>query len=543
MIVPRLTPAGRVGARPLAAWLPGLVALILCARPSAAPAQTIDTILVYNQNIFDAQQVELFGFTARLANALHITTRAAVIRRTLLVESGEAYDSARVAESERALRALGVFRFVALDTMRVRDRLALLVATADGWSTKPQVSFSSSGGDELWEVGLVEENFLGLASTFVGLYRNTPDRSELELQYVSPHFITRRATLGVQLLDRSDGHRTSWRYGVPFYKTAARYSLETEGVTANERVLLFRDGMSRDTVRQVLRFGVKAGMALRATSRSYLRLWLKAEWRREDYGPQGAVLPYSAFGALGGGVELGRARYRILRQFNTYARREDINLSSSLVLGIWVAPSAWGYGSRGGAGPEFRGQLAAVWPRGFAALRASGRGIYTGAGLDSGRARLSITVADQNLPRQTWILHVEGAVAQRPRPGGEFDLYEERAGPRLFRAHALTGTRMVWGAVENRILVADNALGLLGIGLAPFFEVGATWFINDDPLAWYADVQDEKPRWGGNVGLALRLGPTRAARAFANEFSFGYRFGDALREGHWALTVRKGFIF
>jgi hypothetical protein len=102
---------------------------------------------------------------------------------------------------------------------------------------------------------------------------------------------------------------------------------------------------------------------------------------------------------------------------------------------------------------------------------------------------------------------------------------------------------MVWGTLENRIVVADNVMGLLGIGLAPFVDVGATWFVNDDPEAWYTDVGDQEPRWGGNVGLALRLGPTRAARAVANEIAFGYRFGEALREGRWGLSIRKGYSF
>lgn len=520
----------------MAGWLTVACALAPCAPvPGAAQAAppTVDTILVYNGNIFDPEQVELFGFSAKLVNALHITTRASVIRRTLLIEPGDPYDSARVAESERALRALSVFRFVAVDTARVRDRLALLVATADGWSTKPQFSFSSSGGDESWEVGLVEENFLGLASTFVGLYRDTPDRRELELQYVSPHVFRRHATLLVQLLERSDGHRVLWHYGVPFYATATRRSLVTSGETADERVLVFRDGVLETALaRQALRFEVTAGMALHASSRSYTRLWLSAAWRREDYGAQGTALPYSVFGAVGAGIELGRSRYRILRQFNTYARREDVNISRSFRVGLWAAPAAWGYGGgRAGVGPEVTARAGAAWHRGFAAARVSGTGVFTGAGLDSGRVRASLTLADQNLPRQTWILHVEGAAAERPRPGGEFDLWEERAGPRLFAAHALSGTRMFWGTLEDRILVAPDVMGLMGIGLAPFIDVGGAWYT------------DEDPRWGGNVGLALRLGPTRAARSDVNEISFGYRFGEARMGGRWALSIRKGYAF
>ncbi len=92
-------------------------------RASRGPlaAQTIDTIVVENRNIFEP----LGGsprLLARVGDALHVRTRPWVIRRTLLFDQGDRYDSAQVLESERALRGLGVFRNVELDTARVDGR-------------------------------------------------------------------------------------------------------------------------------------------------------------------------------------------------------------------------------------------------------------------------------------------------------------------------------------------------------------------------------------------------------------------------------------
>lgn len=489
---------------------------------------TLDTVIVRNSNIFDDEQAQYFGFMAKLTNSLHIRTRAAVIRRTLLIQAGDAYDSARVAESERAVRSLGVFRNVQVDTGRVGDRLALVVATADGWSTQPQANFSSVGGDQTWEVGIVEQNFLGFATTVAMLFRGTPDRRELELQYVSPKFLFRRAGLLAQYIDRSDGQRAVWRYGMPFYRTAARWALVTDGEVADGRVLVFRDDRLYASLwRRALRFGVTAGVALRATNRDYTRFWLGALWRREDIGLVAATLPRSVFGTVGMGVDVGHVRFLVARHLNSYARREDVNVSQSLRVGVWAA--ALGYpAARAGLAPDIRGQLSSVWRSGFATLRANGHGVYTDAGLDSGRARASVTVVDQRLPRQTWALFAEGGLAQRPREGTEFDLWLERSGPRFFRAHYFTGTRMWWVMLENRILVSEEFGGLVGVGLAPFVEWGG---------AWYAD---ESPRLGGSAGLALRLGPTRAVGGDATEISVGVRFGPGI-EGKWALTFRRGF--
>ena len=207
-----------------------------------SPATTIDTIIVVNRNVFDLQEGDAPGFIARLANRLHARTRAGVIRGTLLVNPGDRYDSARVAESERALRNLSVFSRVRIDTTRLDGRLALRVATTDGWSTKPQLGYSSAGGDVSWLAGLVEDNLLGTATSLAAVYNRTPDRGVFSLGYLNPHFFSRRVHLQGLYKGKTDGKQGTWLFGVPFYETAARRALTVVGEAASERILVFRDG-------------------------------------------------------------------------------------------------------------------------------------------------------------------------------------------------------------------------------------------------------------------------------------------------------------
>lgn len=491
----------------------GLLALLVSAAP-----QTIDTIVVDNRNVFD-QANDGPGFVARLANALHIRTRASVIRRSLLVAPGQLYDSARVAESERALRALGVFRYVRVDTTRLgageEGPLALKVVTADGWSSKPQANYSTAGGDQTWEVGFIEENFLGTASQLAVSYGQTPDRRRLDFQYLNPHFFVPRANLLLRYGDFSDGRKGAWQVGVPFYQTAARGALLTYGESGRERVLTFRDGVQvADSQRRVLRVGVTGGVALHATTRDFVRLWLGAEWRREDFAlATTAPFPRSTFVSGRLAIDIGHVRFRVLEHVNSYARREDVDVSQWLRLGSIV---------ESGVGYEIRGQVSAVWRGGFALLHAEAMG------LDSTRTRARLTVVSQNLPRQTMIAHVEGGALRRTKAGSEFDLWFDQRGPRLYGAHAFTGTRMTWLVFEDRILVVDDLWGMVGLGIAPFVDYGG---------AWYAD---EPARLGGDAGLALRFGPTRAVHGDAGELAVGYRFGIGTG---WAIALRKGFSF
>ena len=512
-----------------------VLALTLLGVCPSAPlaAQTIDTIVVVRHNVYDRKQ-NAPRVVAGVGNALHITTHAWVVRRALLIKPGDAYDSAKVAESERALRGLTIFRAVRIDTVHVDGRLALRVETDDAWSTIPDFDYASVAGDVMWAAAFTEANLMGTGTALTGRYEKTPDRHSLSVGYTSTGVLGRRTAFSGQYKTISDGRSGNWSVGVPFYETVAPRSLTTDGTAAKERVLRFRDGVLADSLQhRELRLGLSGGVALGATPVSYARLWFGAAWRREDFALASTLpFPRSRFGTVGAGIEMKRVRFQVLENFNSFARQEDVDLSQKLRLGLWAAPRAWGYGpGRAGVGPEVSGQLSSIWHGGFAVLRAQAGGVLTGAGVDSGRVIGSVTVASQNLPRQSLILHLEGGMLRGPKAGDEFDLWRDNKGPRLFGAHAFTATRMMWIALEDRVVVKDEVWGLFGVGLAPFLDYGGAWY------------PDEPARLGGNVGLALRLGPTRLTITDVGQFALGYRFGKGFSGRHWAFTAAGNIAY
>lgn len=514
--------------------LSGGAAPSLPAQSAARPDPTIDTVVVVSHNVFDPPG-DTPRFVARLGNALHITTHPGVIRRLLLVDAGSTPDSARLVESARALRQLGVFRTVSLDTLRVGDRLALRVETADGWSTSPQLNFSSSAGSTTWSAAMVERNFLGTA-TFVSLsYGKNPDRSSFDVQFASPGLLIHHAPLLATYSDLSDGRLGTWSYGVPFFRADAPWSLVTWGQAASHRVLDFFDGsVSDSTERRTLLFSVRGGMALHATTSGYVRVWGSAIWRREDFAPETSpMFAYSQFGTVGAGVDAGRVRYGVFESLNGFARREDVDVSSLLSGGVWAAPRAWGYPTdRAGVGPSVQAQIGALWGSGLARLRVAARGVIGAAGVDSGTAYAVFDLASTRLRRQAVLLHVEARALRNPRPGTALDPWVTQNGPRGFGAHAFSGTRLFYAMLEHRVLVTDELWGVLGLGAAPYIEYGGAWYAEREPA-----------RLGGDAGLALRLGSPRSTRGDVAELDLSWRWGEGFPSGKpWALTFRKSFI-
>ncbi len=147
------------------------------ARQSASAAEAvIDTIVVLTGNVFtddEARSNAMF----RITNAVRVTTRPGVVRRELLFKAGEAYDSAVVAETERNLRSMGIFRDVLIDSVRFEGRLVLVVRTFDSWSTQPTLNGRTTGSTFTWAVGISEQNFVGTANFLSVSYRKDPDRN------------------------------------------------------------------------------------------------------------------------------------------------------------------------------------------------------------------------------------------------------------------------------------------------------------------------------------------------------------------------------
>src|SRR2546422_7820824 len=54
-------------------------------------------------------------------------------------------------------------------------------------------------------VGIVEDNFLGTATSLTAVHNHTPDRNIFDLHFQSPHFFGRRTRLALAYSNKSDG--------------------------------------------------------------------------------------------------------------------------------------------------------------------------------------------------------------------------------------------------------------------------------------------------------------------------------------------------
>jgi hypothetical protein len=488
-------------------------------------------IQLERRDIFDPHET---SWLARVANALHFETRAPTVRRELLFRVGEVYDSARVAESERNLRALGVFRKVQIDSVHTDSGVVMKVLTKDGWSTRADWRFRSAGGEVEFTIGMVEDNLLGTASSASVRYRKTPDRSSVALGFRRPRLFAGQVGLALGYENRSDGQLNYVALEQPFYSLNSSYGFRVEVEDRDERVLRFFDGSAdaRDTLarRYTLARG-SAAWAMRRSSDGFIRLGLTAQVRRDDFLPEGSELAFtrSVTGSFGPYLVWNRARFLVTEGVAGFSREEDVDLGATVRIGANFAPRAFGY-ERNGIAPLVSARVGAKIPGGFGYLEGLAGGMYTSAGLDSGVVQLAATGVAKPTRGHVAILHAEAGWIKNPLPGSEFDL-GLGSGPRAFRSHAFTGDRTVFATAEYRVTVAEDLFGLMGLGIAGFVDHGGAWY------------QDTPRRLGWDAGIGLRLGASRASDTEALRFDLARRFGNDAQDGGWVVTVGKGFVF
>ena len=242
-----------------------------------------------------------------------------------------------------------------------------------------------------------------------------------------------------------------------------------------------------------------------------------------------APFTHSVTGSVGPYLVWNRARFLVARGYAGFSREEDVDLGTTVRLGLQLAPKAFGY-DQNGLGPEIAGRVGARLPAGFAYIDALANGLFTGVGLDSGAVQLAGTVVLQPAARHAAVFHAEGGWLEDPVAGEEFDL-GLGSGPRAFGSHAFTGDRSFFVTAEYRYTVVDDLWGMLGLGLAGFVDHGGAWY------------SGSPRRVGWDAGVGLRLGASRSTDTPALRFDLAHRFANDVEPAGWVITVGKGFAF
>lgn len=497
------------------------------------PGPVIRRVEIDRGAVFDSVEANRFwGF--RVVNALHMDTRPYVIRRELLFAPGEPFDTARVHETERNLRALGIFRDVVIDTVTTSDGLTVRVRTTDGWTTNLGFGIQTSGSERVFNAFVQEVNLLGTRTVATLGYQQDPDRSSVVAGFDTPRVIANRIGIGASYSRRSDGHAAGASIRYPFLNLSSRQGASLGWSLFNGRVLHYEEGRRDrpDSLRRKFALArLDGAVALKASPRGYIHLGLTSQVRRDDFGPEGgtAELPRTITVAAGPYVAMRSPRYIRVRNYETMDRVEDVDLGPSVRVDVAAAPKAWGY-DRDGIGGRVGAAVGTRIPRGFVQVGASVGGLRSSAGTDSSSADAHTLAVVQPNNAHLFVARAAGGQLNDAPFGVEYDL-GLGYGVRAFPSHAFTGDRYYLTNAEYRWLAVPRLLGLVGLGVAGFVDHGGAWF------------DGAERRSGTNAGVGLRIGSIRSAGSFVGRLDLAYRFESDREAAGWVISLGRGFAW
>jgi outer membrane protein assembly factor BamA len=476
----------------------GLLAALAACPAAAQERPRITTVEIRPTDVFsDAEAAQKF-FLYRLANALHITTRASFIETQLLFKPGDPLRPEILAETERNLRAFGLFRKVAVRAEGTR----VVVETADAWTLLLRGSLSNKGGVTEYSIGAEEYNLLGLGMQFGFGYESDADRTSRSVFFADPNALWPHAAFRIDASDLSDGQRFSVAYGRPFYALGVPWALEGLLNRADFDTKLYAGGEEAATWRERQRIArVSGGTLISGDASGANRLLGSIEWTevrlRDKDGPPPPVGPASnrRFLFFSTGWEHAGSEWVTRRQVNQLERDEDFNLATSVRAETGLSPA---FDDRSVAGRFLATlQSGTAFPMGFATFSATGS-----TRLEAGFQNALVGADARGYVLAgpwSFVGRIGTLVGWRLDPENQIAL-DGTTGVRGYRLHAVEGDRRLVGNAEARICLVPEIWSLLSFGLAAFGDVGYSWGAPDG--FWHL----------ADAGLGLRIGITRASK-------------------------------
>jgi hypothetical protein len=495
----------RAGA--LATPAPGAAGDTLAGRP-------IGRVDVVTRNVYEPLPAGRLAPLYDLVNHLHARTRPGTIRQELLLGAGQPWSPARVAETERKLRALDYIDSVGVQPRAGGDSVQVEVLTRDAWSTITEVNLQGGGGARTGSVVFTERNLLGFGKALSFAYREEPRDISRALSFVDPNFLGTRWQGSAAVADGTQGASSGAWLGLPFYAEDAPRSLGARAERATSRAELFRAGeLAAGFDRRLEEVEAWWGSGRRVQG-TVVRLIHRLELLDRRFGP--SDLEPGAPPQFAGGDEplrLHRVSTELVLWSPRFIQREAVELLDR-VEDVDLGPR---FSLRLGVAPRFLGSDV---DEGFGQLRLQlggelrGRSFWQAAGQASSRTRpapiesdnrVQARVVSQVLPRQTLLLAAWGAAAYRPPRDLQY-VAGGLSGLRGFDPEAIAGGQVWRLNLEDRVLIARGLADLVSIGGAAFLDAARSWGPGSDGTEWHSDV-------GFGLRLSLpRQGVARIAR-------------------------------
>jgi len=194
----------------------------------------------------------------------NVRTLDSVIRREMQLAEGDAFNRAKIRESERRIRRLGFFETVKVDTVPTTtpDRISLAVKVVE--KSTGELSFGaglSSDSGVLGNASIRERNLLGKGQDLALSFGVSLQDSQIDLSFTEPYFLDRPLSAGFDIFASEQDRESESAYSeraagfglrvgyelAPRWRQTWGYNFKDSDISASagaSRFILAQDGLS-----------------------------------------------------------------------------------------------------------------------------------------------------------------------------------------------------------------------------------------------------------------------------------------------------------
>ncbi|OGR82743.1 MAG: hypothetical protein A3J74_09045 [Elusimicrobia bacterium RIFCSPHIGHO2_02_FULL_57_9] len=522
--------------RPAPALFLVFLGLIPRAQAETSTAPVISRVHVERLNVFDPRVPGENWWPFRVANKIHFPTQETVLKRELLLQPAQRWNQIDIMQSERNLRALGIFRKVELRSVPRQDgKLDLSLYAQDSWTTNVQFSLGTEGGDHFLTYGASEDNLFGYDKSISFLHSQIGPKIRNDLRYSDPRFLGSRFRLAPFYVHTHVGDSVGAHLYRPFFALESTHATGMEWNRSVDEDILYQNASERSKFLRRSRV-VALSYGLRLDHDALLVQRVEGGWYSqsdqfyqtpatvgglpEDRDMSGPTIAYSWV----------QPRYIKETYINKMERDEDFNLGNELKLFGGAMGSKIGSDRDRWIFNAVDQQGISLGPGRFALCQvgASGR-------MSAGKGENALLFANLNLfwkmPRlypQTWVSHIE------VNKGKNLDMENQvilggDSGLRGYKNRSFSGDKSVLMNFENRFFFPGEYFHLLRFGGAAFFDSG--WVAPERQGISWKDFKSD-------VGFGLRFSSTRSQTGDVVRFDLAYAVNDGPGRSRWVVSVR-----
>ena len=502
----------------------------------------IGEIKLDTRDVFDTSKPGENKSLYRLANFLHINTRASTIRDQFLFQSGDVYSRRLLDESERLLRQNRYFYDARIfPSAYCNGVVDITVRTHDVWTLNPGVSGSRNGGANKSNIEFEELNLLGFGSKLSVDLLSDVDRDSVIFEYTDPHLGRNQLGLSLMFADSTDGDAKMLLLERPFFALDSRWAAGFEYLDDERLETLYDLGEPVSRFQHSRTFGRVYGGLSKGLRDGWVSRWTAGlaydanRFQPAENEPAPAVTAIDrtlAYPFVG--YELRQDRFSKTRNHDQIGRTEDIYMGTHMSAELGYSSSAFGDANDSliyklNAGTGLGDPEKVMW------LLDAG---LTGRYEDNKAVDTRLSAEARYYRRQTAnrLLFFGASLLAATSPVLDDPVYlGGSSGLRGYPLRYQGGDGKVLFTAEQRFFTNKYPFKLFRVGGAVFADVGRTWGHNV--------FGGESLGWLGDIGFGLRLAPTRSGsgKIINIDIAFPLQTTPGMDKVQFLLETRHGF--